>query len=220
MNIAVIADIHGQLEALAAARPYLEAADLILLSGDLTHFGREQQAARVLDSFKPFRASLYAVTGNCDYPEVGQLLVERGMNLDGCWVEARGLNLVGLGGSLPAPGSTPNEYSEAELELRLTEAVKDQDLSRPFLFVCHQPPLNTMADRLQPGQHVGSQSVRRFIEANQPLACLSGHIHEGVGVDQIGPSQIVNPGPFMDGCLATLDYTEGDLTVQLHKLGG
>jgi Icc-related predicted phosphoesterase len=49
------------------------------------------------------------------------------------------------------------------------------------------------------GRHVGSESVRAFIETVQPLLCFTGHIHEGRGMDSIGRTKVVNPGPLWTG---------------------
>jgi Icc-related predicted phosphoesterase len=74
--------------------------------------------------------------------------------------------------------------------------------NKPLLFVSHQPPYATMNDQVSPGCHVGSKSIRKFIEMHQPLICFTGHIHEGIGIDRIGNARIVNPGPAGTGSYA------------------
>ncbi len=69
--------------------------------------------------------------------------------------------------------------------------------------VSHQPPYDTINDQVSPGVHVGSNSIRKFIEEHQPLVCFSGHIHEGTGIDHIGNTAIVNPGSGRQGKLCT-----------------
>ena len=50
--------------------------------------------------------------------------------------------------------------------------------------------------------HVGSKSVRKFIEKYQPLIGLHGHIHESFASDKIGNTVVVNPGSeYMSGVL-------------------
>jgi Icc-related predicted phosphoesterase len=39
--------------------------------------------------------------------------------------------------------------------------------------------------------------------------CFTGHIHEGIGIDRIGRTVIVNPGPFRSGHYA---YAEINVT--------
>lgn len=219
MKILVIADIHSQIDQLPMLEDDLQDADLVCLTGDVTNFGRRKEAERILDAIQPYAQALYAVPGNCDYPEVEEVMSERGLNLDGRGETVDGLGLIGLGGSLPAPGGTPNEYSEDELGQHLEQAAKDIDLHQPFLLISHQPPINTRADQVGPGENVGSQQVRSFIEDHQPLACLTGHIHEGVGIDEIGGTKVVNPGPLHTGRYGYLEWSEGQLTAELRGPG-
>jgi Icc-related predicted phosphoesterase len=65
--------------------------------------------------------------------------------------------------------------------------------------VVHSPPINTHCDVLFDGTHVGSRALRHWIEQEQPLLTLHGHIHEspkmsGSFVDRIGQTVVVNPG--------------------------
>jgi uncharacterized protein len=55
-------------------------------------------------------------------------------------------------------------------------------IERPFVFVAHTPPYDTPLDVIADGTHVGSMSIRKFIEKwsmdNTIKASLHGHIHE------------------------------------------
>jgi Icc-related predicted phosphoesterase len=217
MRIVCVADLHGRVDRIDIAEGDIARADLILLSGDITNFGRSTEANTMLDVVMGYGVEVLAVPGNCDYPEVEAVLDERGINLDGRGKQIDGITFIGLGGSLPGPGSTPNEYSEAQLAERLQRASRDLDLELPSVLLSHQPPRDTVADRVRPGVNVGSRSVRRFVEANGPLVCFTGHIHEGIGVDRIGSTQIVNPGPLGDSRYA---YVEIDGSVKVLEIRG
>jgi len=54
-------------------------------------------------------------------------------------------------------------------------------------------------------RHVGSREIRRFIEMGKPFLCITGHIHESRGVDEIGETRIVNPGAFKNGNYAVIE---------------
>ena len=69
---------------------------------------------------------------------------------------------------------------------------------QPTILVSHQPPHGTACD-LARGRHVGSQSLRAAVERHQPDLVFSGHIHEAIGDDTIGPTRVVNPGPWFQG---------------------
>lgn len=65
--------------------------------------------------------------------------------------------------------------------------------------IMHSPPFGTRLDLIQGGKSAGSRSIRTFIERNQPLLTLHGHIHEspelsGAYLDRIGKTLSINPG--------------------------
>lgn len=76
-------------------------------------------------------------------------------------------------------------------------------IERPFIFVAHSPPYDTPLDVLANGSHVGSRSIRKFIETwtekEMLIASLHGHIHEapfhsGSIQTRIGSALCLNPG--------------------------
>lgn len=76
-------------------------------------------------------------------------------------------------------------------------------IDRPFIFVSHSPPFNTPLDVIYNGNHVGSMSVRKFIEKWSEkgllIAAFHGHIHEspdrsGSIQTTIGNILCFNPG--------------------------
>lgn len=219
MKIVAIADIHGRIDRLDIAREDMAAADLTVLTGDVTNFGRREQAARMIGPIEQSAREVLAVPGNCDYPEVEAYLTERGFNLDRRAEERQGLYFVGLGGSLPGPAPTPNEYTDRELAEFLVEAASDLPPKPLFFLVSHQPPAGTAADEVSPGEHVGSAAVRRFIEERQPLACLTGHIHEAASLDRLGSTHVINPGPLPTGSYAYLEVSDGEVSAELRGPG-
>ncbi len=66
--------------------------------------------------------------------------------------------------------------------------------AKKTIYVIHTPPHNTSLDLTNLEVHVGSKAVKRFIEKEQPLMCLHGHIHESVGKEKIGKTIAINPG--------------------------
>jgi len=78
---------------------------------------------------------------------------------------------------------------------------KLKTLSNPSktVYVVHAPPFNTKLDMISSGAHVGSKSLRNFVEKEQPLLTLHGHIHEspqmsGSWHDKIGKTECINVG--------------------------
>jgi len=69
------------------------------------------------------------------------------------------------------------------------------------IFIMHSPPSGTRLDVIQGNRSAGSRSIKEFIEKNQPLLTLHGHIHEAPGLsgsyyDRVGKTIAINPGQF------------------------
>jgi Icc-related predicted phosphoesterase len=138
------------------------------------------------------------------------------MNLHGKTVDIDGILFTGAGGSLPCPSPTPNVYTEEEYG-EIFEGVKAGANGGPVILVSHQPPFDTLNDKISNGAHVGSKTVREFIERYHPLVCFTGHIHEAPGIDTIGGTKIVNPGPLGTRSYAYLDVTDGINELEIRK---
>jgi len=92
--------------------------------------------------------------------------------------------------------SIEREWGTIEKDLK-----KLKKLSNPkrTIYVIHAPPFNTKLDIITTGAHVGSKAIRQFIEKEQPLLTLHGHIHEspkmsGSWQDKIGKTICINVG--------------------------
>jgi len=199
VKIIALTDIHGKTQAVDLIAGDLAAADIVLLPGDLTMFGGRDDAARVVDAVRKHNPKVLAVMGNCDRPEVEQFLVGEDLSIHRGSRVIDGVVFAGLGGSLPCPVPTLNEWSEGQIAEHLEAAMEGAPAGLPIVLMSHQPAKDTVTDRIHLGLHVGSTSVRAFIERRAPVLCFSGHIHEAQGTDRIGATTLVNPGPFMDG---------------------
>jgi len=214
MKIISLTDIHSKFDSVDSIAEDLRAADLVLLPGDLTMFGRRDAVVEVVDAVRQYNDAIYAVMGNCDYPEVEAYLTEKGMCLHRSHAVVDGFALVGLGGSLACPVPTLNEWTEDETREHLEAAVSGVPEGTPMILVSHQPARDTAVDLAGIGLHVGSAAVREFIEQHQPRICFSGHIHEAQGVDAIGETTLINPGPFMEGKYAWAEVTADSCSVE------
>ena len=109
------------------------------------------------------------------------------------------------------PFCTPTEFSEEEIADYLLAGYDMVKEARYTLLVAHCPPYQTAIDRIHAGYHVGSHSVRTFIETYQPTLCISGHIHEAPGVDHLGQTLLLNPGMLAQGGYVTVTCTAAAL---------
>lgn len=213
MRIIHASDIHGSFTQLALI-PELSTSDCLCLSGDLTHFGNQETMEAGLKSIQELPVQLLLVSGNCDYPDVSESILFQKYHCEQKVKSINGYAFIGLGGSLPCPGSTPQEHSDD----RFSEILNEQEfklLPKNFILISHQPPHGCQADRTSTNVHVGSHAIRNFIERYQPKLCLCGHIHEGKSISKIGNCLIINPGAFKDGNYACIDLKDNQVTATL-----
>ncbi len=217
MRIIALADIHGRRQKVKRLQTQLADADLVLLVGDIGVFRKLEAGLAITDDVIGVAGELLAVAGNCDPVGLEAELAARGISVHARVRRVAGIQFAGLGGSLPCPSPTPHEYSEAELGDAL-HCCRRQLQPGPHILVSHQPPFDTTADFATINRHVGSRSVRDYIEATRPLACICGHIHEGRGIDHIGETAIINPGSFADNRYAEITATPETVTAELKSL--
>jgi Icc-related predicted phosphoesterase len=218
MTIIAISDIHGNIENIDKLSSELEDTDLLLLVGDITHFGTEKDVHNIIHKIKGHTKDILAVPGNCDYPQVNEYLMKAGIGLHAQNIIKNGIAFIGIGGSLPCPCKTPNEFNEEEFNILLNRAETGIPGETSKILFTHQPPYNTKNDRIANGNHVGSASIRAYIENNKPLICFTGHIHEGIGVDFIEETVIVNPGPFRFGRYVFAEVDSSVKTVEIREI--
>lgn len=92
--------------------------------------------------------------------------------------------------------STEREKGTIESDLK---NLKKLSSPKNTIYAIHAPPFNTKLDMITTREHVGSKAVKQFIEKEQPLLTLHGHIHEspqmsGSWRDKIGKTACINVG--------------------------
>lgn len=216
MTILALTDIHGAASHILQIEKELRSVDLVLLGGDITHFGGITAASTVLDAVKQINSNIFGVAGNCDEPEIDEFLSIENLGGHGSIMNCGEYTIAGAGGSLPAPVFTPHTFSEAEYG-EFFARLEGELLRKPDIIVSHQPPWNTRLDKVWGGKHVGCRSLRKYIENNTPRLVFSGHIHESSGVDRIGDTRLVNPGPFRHGCFAHILIDDSTVEIDLKQ---
>jgi len=218
MKLVLLSDIHGSLASLEVATPALRDSDLVVISGDITHFGGADATRALIEDIKAITPHILAVSGNCDQGDVDTYLEAAGFGLHAQCRSHLGVDFMGVSGSLPCPGSTPNELGESRFTAHLATALQQREPgTRPLVLVSHQPAYGTALDRTGSGGHAGSTALRDFIEQESPLLAISGHIHEAAGTDRIGNCLLINPGPFREGCYARVQIEKGQAFAQLEQ---
>ncbi len=215
MKIITIPDIHGRVDKMKPYVDKIKSADLVILAGDLTN-GDLDSAKMVLNEIAKYNPNILTIPGNMDTDAIVSYTDERGYNIHKSHRVIDGIAFVGVGGALPFAGSYV--YSEDELERILVSAVEGLNPEIPQVLVSHQPPHGTLNDRLYDGRQVGSHAVRAYIEKHQPLICFTGHIHEAIGIDTIGQTQVCNPGPVWRGYTIADIITDTVQSLEIHSI--
>ncbi|MBI2576897.1 metallophosphoesterase [Candidatus Woesearchaeota archaeon] len=111
--------------------------------------------------------------------------------------------------------SMPREEGTIKDDFKLIRGLSEPSRT---IFVFHSPPFNTNLDVTYRDAHVGSKTIRSFIEGEQPPLTLHGHIHESPEVsgswkDTVGKSLCVNPGSQREkGLLSHVLFSTKDLS--------
>jgi Icc-related predicted phosphoesterase len=202
MRVAAIGDLHVQEDSVA---PYREMfteisnnADVLVLCGDLTNFGKTKEAEILADDIKSCAIPVLGVLGNHDY-ECGQpdkvcdILTSAGMKvLNEQAVEIEGVGFAGVKGFMGgfgrgelAPFGEPiakafvdevmNESRKLENQLRTLRTKRS-------VAVLHYSPIEQTIEGEPPSifQYLGSQRLCEPIDRfDHVKAVVHGHAHHG-----------------------------------------
>ncbi|MCX6695169.1 MAG: metallophosphoesterase [Candidatus Altiarchaeota archaeon] len=221
MKAMVVADIHGDKEALMQLRNSLIGRDVeyFFLLGDYSRGFKdpaenEADILAIVDILLNFQVK--AIPGNCDQKKTPEILNKFGANLHNTVLEFDEYAIIGLGGSNPTPFGTPFESSEEEIYEKLKNMITSTKNKRVILMV-HAPPKDTKCDQIKNGAHVGSASVRKIIEEYKPELVLCSHIHEsGGGEDYLGKTRVLNLGRLSEGRAYMLEVGGGRTSIEFY----
>jgi Icc-related predicted phosphoesterase len=200
--VAAIGDLHVQEDSVA---PYRETfteisarADVLVLCGDLTNFGKTKEAEILADDIKSCSIPVLGVLGNHDY-ELGQpekvceILTAAGMKvLNEQAVEIDGVGFAGVKGFLGgfgrgelAPFGEP--IIKAFVDEAMNEARKLENQLRTLrtersVAVLHYSPIKDTVEGEPPEifQYLGSQRLCEPIDRfDHVKAVVHGHAHHG-----------------------------------------
>ena len=221
MKIFVTSDIHGSailLSKLSLVPRIYQGVDLVAVCGDIGGRGGstiESLGTSQLEDHEGFLKSLeglyhtygldsFYILGNDDWYEAGSDSGYLSKPMEYVVGDEKQLlipfELVNI-----TPFTTNREANENKIWYELSKiraSVGDEALKKAVI-IAHDPPRGccdfVMRPRIGEDGHVGSRSIRRFIEEVQPKAWFCGHIHEAYGVDMIGDTYIfncANSGPY------------------------
>ena len=202
LRVAAIGDLHVMEDSVAPYRELFteiaEEADVLVLCGDLTNFGKTREAEILAEDIRSCAIPVLGVLGNHDYEcgqpeEVARILHEAGMTvLDEQAVEIAGVGFAGVKGFMGGYGrgelaAFGEPIAKAFVDEALNEARKLENQLRTLrtkrsVAVLHYSPVtDTIAGEPEAiFQYLGSQRLCDPIDRfDHVKAVFHGHAHHG-----------------------------------------
>lgn len=188
MKIALLSDIHGFLPKIDK-----NSIDCVLIAGDICPDFRKikYQGTWLNFAFLPWSRQFNEVKwigGNHDF-----FLEENGISDDNYLMNSfatlsNGMVVYGFPYTICEGWAFHQRDDQIAYKLNLEK--------KADILMCHNPPYQ-IGDRLGPynrhaDHHIGSMSIRQYIETMKPEYVLFGHIHEGYGMYQLGKTLCIN----------------------------
>jgi Icc-related predicted phosphoesterase len=201
MRIAATADLHFTPQNYDRIREPLshvrEEADVLVIAGDLTNYGRPEEMHSLLNGLVRLRVPIVTVLGNHDYEsgceqELIKMMTEEGIKvLDGSSYERDG---VGFAGAKGFPGGFGRgmltAFGEKEVKA-FVQAGLDETLkleraltllrSPKIVIVTHYAPIcaTVEGERREIWPYLGSSRLAEVIDRHQAVMAFHGHAHHG-----------------------------------------
>jgi Icc-related predicted phosphoesterase len=206
VRIAAVGDVHLDEDVLGRYRPALEhladKADVLLLAGDLTRHGTEQEARCVATEFGGLPVPVIACLGNHDYhsdqqDKVTAVLTDAGitvLELQSTVLTCGDIRLgvagtKGFGGGFA--GRCASEFGEPEMKAftrhgretaeRFAKVLADLDCDTKVALTHYSPvPETLLGEPLEIYSFLGSHHLGQAIDATPGVVlALHGHAHAG-----------------------------------------
>lgn len=208
MRIVCLSDVHSKQD-----RLQVPDGDLLLVAGDLTKRGTEDEIRR----FDDWLARLphphkVVIAGNHDFlfehrPSEARRLITAAVYLEDELVEVGGLRVWG------SPWQP--RFFDWAFNLDRGEPLREKWAAIPpgiDVLLTHGPPYGIL-DRVAGGDHVGCQDLLEAVERVRPRWHVFGHIHEAYGVVRGGATTFVNAST------CTLSYAPSNPPVVVEHPG-
>lgn len=190
MKILAFVDLHGNKTLLneIIERAKREKPHIIICAGDLSDWGRNLSS--ILSKINKIGILTLVIHGNHESGEEMKKVCKPFKSviyLHGSSYKINRYIFFGYGGG-----------GFALVDKTLEKIIKKFKMIKrgsKVILITHAPPYNTTLDRLDHMGHLGSKSIRKFVEEMQPTLNICGHLHENAGnIDKIKRTKIINPG--------------------------
>jgi Icc-related predicted phosphoesterase len=201
MRIAALADLHFTTTAYEGFRHMLERvrdeADLLVLAGDLTNYGKTSEMESLLNVLVRLRLPIVAVLGNHDYEsgqegELMKMMTTEGIKvLDGTAYERDGVGFAGTKGFIGGFGrGVLTAFGEPEIK-RIVQATIDETLkleramsqlrTEKRIVVIHYAPVvgTVQGEPAEIYPYLGTSRLAEVVDRHGANLVLHGHAHHG-----------------------------------------
>lgn len=155
-----------------------------------------QQKYKVLESILSLKGNslVFCLPGNYDMDLQYTSLHARDLHRH--WHHAADLRIAGYGGADVATPGIPQGYCVPyRADRGGSEMARFFTETRPDIIVTHKPA-HGVHDHIAPMGESGSTELRRYCEENKVPLCLTGHIHDQWGFQEIDGTIYLNPSNF------------------------
>ncbi|HYY68530.1 MAG TPA: metallophosphoesterase [Terriglobales bacterium] len=201
MRVAATADLHFSPQSYDRIREVMsrvrDEADLLVLAGDLTNYGRPPEMESLLNALVRLRIPTVAVLGNHDYEsgqqdELIRMMTAEGIKvLDGTSYERDGVGFAGTKGFLGGFGrGVLTAFGEPEVKAFVQAAVNEtMKLERALsllrtprtVVVMHYAPVpdTVQGEPAEIYPYLGSSRMAEVVDRHGANLVLHGHAHHG-----------------------------------------
>ncbi len=204
MRIAAAADLHFTPQSYDRIREQMgrvrDEADLLVLAGDLTNYGKPPEMESLLNALLRLRVPIVAVLGNHDYEsgqeeELMRMMTAEGIKvLDGTGYEREG---VGFAGTKGFPGGfgrgVLTAFGEREVKAFVQAAIDEtlkleralsQLRTEKRVVVIHYAPISATVIGETPEifPYLGTSRLAEVVDRHGANLIIHGHAHHGFGM--------------------------------------
>ncbi len=201
MRVAATADLHFTAQRFSILQDQLnkvrDEADVFLLAGDLTNFGKADEMEPLLNAIVRLRIPTIAVLGNHDYEsgqegELMRMMTTAGIKvLDGSAYERDGVGFAGTKGFLGGFGrGVLTAFGEPEVKtfvrasieeaLKLERAMSQLRTPKRVVLLHYAPIVTTVeGEALEIYPFMGTSRLAEVIDRHGADLVIHGHAHNG-----------------------------------------
>jgi uncharacterized protein len=201
MRIAALADLHFSPQSYDRVRDAMshvrDEADVMVLAGDLTNFGRPPEMESLLNALVRIRIPIVAVLGNHDYEsgheqDLMQMMTSEGIKvLDGTAYERDGIGFAGTKGFLGGFGrGVLTAFGEREVKafvqaaidesMKLERALSQLRTPKTVVVVHYSPiPATVVGENPEIFPYLGTSRLAEVIDRHGANLVVHGHAHHG-----------------------------------------